>query len=177
MQLCNEKYKVNINLDETYTINSVDNKHYDVTINPSNRTRNDWIKIFSVKVESLSDDYTIALIGDYYSCVQDCALLENNVLTVMQNKDILKIDLSNKTLIKHSCFDSMGCFYGIYKILEGYIIYGEIDIVMLDFDLNKLWVFSGKDIFVSFEICDNIIKLYDWDNNYYEVDFCGKQIK
>ena len=50
---------------------------------------------------------------------------------------------------------------------------------MLDFDFCKKWSFSGRDIFVSqfrekpFEICDNLIRLYDWEDNYYEIDFDG----
>ena len=53
---------------------------------------------------------------------------------------------------------------------------------MLDFDFNKKWSFSGKDIFVSmsdkkpFELCENSIKLYDFEENFYEIDFSGKLI-
>ena len=53
---------------------------------------------------------------------------------------------------------------------------------MLDLDFKKQWSFSGKDIFVSisnrepFTIRENLICLYDFENNYYEIDFNGKQI-
>ena len=46
-----------------------------------------------------------------------------------------------------------------------------------------LWAFSGKDIFASvsgklpFEIKDELICLYDFEDNYYEIDFEGKHIK
>lgn len=54
---------------------------------------------------------------------------------------------------------------------------------MLDSDFKKQWSFSGRYIFVSvsnresFTICENSICLYDFENNYYEIDFNGKQIK
>ena len=53
---------------------------------------------------------------------------------------------------------------------------------MIDNNLNELWNFCGKDIFVSisgknpFEICNDRIKLYDFEDNYYEINFDGKQI-
>ena len=62
------------------------------------------------------------------------------------------------------------------------IIHGEMEITMLDNEFNKMWSFMGKDIFASvsgkepFEICKDRIKLYDFEDNYYEIDFCGKCI-
>ena len=53
---------------------------------------------------------------------------------------------------------------------------------MLDNNLSEIWKFIGKDIFASicnkkvFEICNDRIKLYDFEDNYYELDFNGKQI-
>ena len=46
-----------------------------------------------------------------------------------------------------------------------------------------VWAFSGKDIFASvsgklpFEIKDELICLYDFEDNYYEIDFEGNHIK
>ena len=53
---------------------------------------------------------------------------------------------------------------------------------MLDFNFNKKWSFSGKDIFVSmsekkaFDLCENSIKLHDFGGHFYEIDFSGKLI-
>ena len=44
------------------------------------------------------------------------------------------------------------------------------------------WSFSGKDIFASvtgrpaFEMTGNSIKLYDFQDNYYEIDYNGKEV-
>lgn len=51
-----------------------------------------------------------------------------------------------------------------------------MQITMLDLHLNKIWDFFGKDIFTSCEVCEEKIKLYDWENSYYEIDFNGKII-
>ena len=67
-------------------------------------------------------------------------------------------------------------------MVNGYIVYGEIEIIMLDLDFNKVWGFTGRDIFVSqtrknaFVLGENSIELYDWENNYYELDFNGNLI-
>ena len=50
---------------------------------------------------------------------------------------------------------------------------------MLNDMLEKQWTFSGKDIFVTqstkkpFVILDDAIELFDWENNYYKIDFKG----
>ena len=54
---------------------------------------------------------------------------------------------------------------------------------MLDFDFNVKWSFSGGDIFVSitnkkeFELTEDRIKLYDFNDRYYEIDFNGKLLR
>ena len=48
--------------------------------------------------------------------------------------------------------------------------------------LNQIWRFSGKDIFATvsdktaFTIENDSIKLYDFEDNFYELDFNGKLI-
>lgn len=61
----------------------------------------------------------------------------------------VQIDIFNGTLIAHNKFASHGCYLGIFKIEEGYLIHGEIEIIMFDFHLNKKWTFEGEDVFVS----------------------------
>ena len=95
---------------------------------------------------------------------------------------ITQIKITDACIIRHVVLDCLGCNFAIYKVEKGYIIYGEIEITMLDLDFKKQWSFSGKDIFVSisnrepFTIRENLICLYDFENNYYEIDFNGKQI-
>ena len=126
--------------------------------------------------------YSIALIGDFYSYDKDCAVLEDKILTILLNDTIVQLKINDGTMINFKKFDCFGCNYGIYRVQNGYIVYGEMEITMLDFDFNKKWSFSGKDIFVfmsdkkPFELCENSIKLYDFEENFYEIDFSGKLI-
>lgn len=138
--------------------------------------------VFSVQIDLFSKTISIALIGSLYSSDKDCAVLEDKTLTILQNDSIVQLNVNDGTMINFKEFDCFGCNYGIYRIQNGYIVYGEIDIIMLDFEFNKKWEFSGKDIFVSisdkkaFELCENSIKLHDFEGDFYEIDFSGKLI-
>lgn len=124
----------------------------------------------------------IALVGDFYSYDSDCAVLDGKVLTIMQNNTISKICVDNGALMLHKEFTCFGCTFGLYRVTNGYVIYGEIEILMFDFILDKIWAFSGRDIFVSqtrehvFVLGEHSIKLFDWEDNFYEINYTGKLI-
>lgn len=182
MILENEIASIEIKIDTTYTVDSTDNRPYDITLNPFGKKHTDFSKTMCISVNLYYEEYTIALIGNLYSYDTNCAILNNEILTVMQDNTIVQINIVNRTLVKALTFECMGCNSGIYELNDGYIIHGEIEIQKLDKEFNEVWSFWGKDIFEnvsgknSFEICDNSIKLYDFLGNYYEVDFDGNQI-
>ena len=177
----NDKYFVEITFDETYTIDSADNKRYDYVLNPSNKRRGAMYKVLHLSAKGVQNA-DIALVGDYYTYLEDCAILEDNILTVLQNDYISQIDLETFQIIASYKLDVFGSNFSIHRITDGYLIYGEIEILKLDNEFNTSWKFSGRDIFVSitgknvFELTDHSIKLYDFEDNFYEIDFDGKLI-
>ena len=177
----NDKYFVEIALDETYTIDSSDNKKYDYVLNPSNKRRGDMYRVLHLSVKGVQNA-DIALIGDYYTYPEECAILEDNIFTVLQNDRIMQIDLNTVQVIADYELDVFGITFSIYRMSDGYLIYGEIEIIKLDNEFNVAWKFSGRDIFVSatgkkaFELTDHSIKLYDFEDDFYEIDFDGKLI-
>lgn len=182
MELQNEFCTVRITIDSTYKVQSSDNRKYDLILNPENYKNNNYYKTFSIHIDLYDSVIDIALVGDFYSYDYDCAILDGKVLTIMQNDTISQIDVNHGKLLLHKKFECFGCNSGLYRVSNGYIVYGEIEIVMLDFNFTKKWGFSGRDIFVSqsekksFELCENCIKLYDWNDDYYELDFDGNLI-
>lgn len=179
MTLENERCRIEVKTDETYTVDSADNRHYDVILNPGRYRHNDFSKILSIHVDLFSNEFYIALIGSFYSYDSDCAILENDTLTVLQGDAITQIRVTDGTLVRHIRLDGFGCNFAIYKVSKGYIVYGEIEITMLDFDFLKKWSFCGKDIFVSvsgqkpFELNEDGICLRDIEGNCYQLDFDG----
>ena len=182
MLLNNQTYEIEIAIDETYTLNSTDNKHYDYVYNPNKLGENDFINVFSIKIKSKGKSTGIALVGGLYSDIENCAILNENTLIVLQNEMISQIDITTGELLDSKIIETFGSNFAIYQIQTGYIIHGEIEILKLSFDFEIEWSFSGKDIFATidgekaFELCEDCIKLYDFENNYYEIDFDGKLI-
>lgn len=67
MILQNEICHIEINIDETYTVDSVDNRHYDVTLNPEHYRHNDLSKTLSIHIGLYAREFQVALIGPYHS--------------------------------------------------------------------------------------------------------------
>ena len=155
---------------------------YDIIYNPHGYKETDYFNVFSISISLKDRGYSIALIGDGNSYDTDCAVLDDTTLTVLQGWDVIQFNIESAQIVKRSALDSMGCNFGIFALNGGYLIYGETDITMLNHDLRRMWSFSGYDIFVSitnkpaFEIKADRICLYDFYDNYYEIDFDGKVI-
>ena len=183
MILANQICTVKIDIDHTYTIGSADNKYYGAVMNPSDLGRNDFTKTFAISVDLHHSGYAIALIGSGLSCESDCALLEDRSLLMLLDDVLIRIDVLSGTLTAVKRIERFGGKFGIYRIPQGYIIYGEIEIMMLDENLEIQWSFAGRDIFATpsgrkaFLITDASIELYDWEENYYQIDFDGNLIR
>ncbi|NOW90669.1 hypothetical protein BCD91_002692 [Clostridium beijerinckii] len=182
MILRSEKFQVEVTEDKTFTIQSTDNKPYDILFNPENLSRGDITKAFRIKIKSNNRERDIILIGSLYCYDEDCAILEENKLIVLINCAVTIINIEECKTLRHNKFSDSGCYFGIYEFQNGYIVYGELEIVKLDKFLNKEWDFSGADIFVTqdknipFQISGDKIQLYDWNGVYYELDKNGKII-
>ena len=155
---------------------------YTQILNPAEYTRNDFTKAFSVYIDLYDHDIMLAIIGSYMSAVEDCALLDGHVLTVMMNEQFFKINVLDGTVIDYTALDVFGSNFALYKIDRGYVVYGEIEILFLNENFEKTASFSGRDIFVSisgknpFTLTRDTVQLYDFEDNYYEIDFEGKII-
>ncbi|ALB45679.1 hypothetical protein [Clostridium beijerinckii] len=182
MILRSEKFQIEVTEDKTFTIQSTDNKPYDILFNPENLSWRDITKAFRIKIKSDDRERDIILIGSLYCYDADCAILEANKLIVLMNYAVTIINIEECKILRHKKFSDSGCYFGIYEFRNGYIVYGELEIVKLDKSLNKEWDFMGADIFVTqdknvpFQISGDKIKLYDWSGAYYELDMNGKVI-
>lgn len=179
MHLRNSYCSVHIELADSYIIGSPSNEPFDITLNLDEYESSDFYKVLRIVVDLHDREYTVALIGDGQCSDEDCAVLEGSTLTVLQGWQIVQLDMLAGKLIRTVKLNNMGCNFAIYKIKENYLIYGEIDITMLDSSFRKMWSFSGRDIFVSitskkaFEVRENKICLYDFEDNYYELGLDG----
>lgn len=178
--LQNNKYTIDITEDNTFTVGSSDNRKYDLLMNPTNLKHSYKALRISVKGNAYRE---VVLIGDECTCVQDnCAILEDDVLTVLLNNHITQINVAALEIVGGYDLDIFGTTFAIYRMVDGYLIYGEIEIIKLDNSFNIVWKFSGKDIFVSvsgknaFELTEESIRLYDFEDNFYELNFDGNMV-
>jgi len=180
MTIRNDKVDISIVGDSTYTIDSVDNKPYDFVLNPANFTRNDYTSAFSITVDNEDKQVVFILIGSCFSTAS--ALLEDDNLIVLMNNDIFVINYLSFHVVKHKHYGDFFSLFSIEKFCDGYIIHGEMDIVMLTTQFDVKWSFSGADIFAtlngnsSFDIVGDKILLEDWLGNKYCLDKNGKEI-
>ena len=175
--------KITIKPDETYTIDSVDNRPYDIIMNPFKYKRNNYAKAMEIVIQNeVYEETRMALIGSLYGYESDCAVLNNKELLVLIDKDIFIINIDDYMLVKYKSTDCFGDNFAVYLVNDGYIIHGEMEIFKLDYELNKVWQFSGADIFVTqddklpFLIDGDTLKIYDWNGTYYEIDLNGNLI-
>lgn len=104
------------------------------------------------------------------------------MLTVLQNDMLVQIDLDICQVVKQKFIEEFGGNFELHLTPVGYLVCGESAIATYDKDLNQIWSFSGKDIFAAtsdktaFTIEKDTIKFYDFEGNFYELDFNGKLI-
>lgn len=116
MILENSTCNIDIKVDETFTIDSADNRYYDITLNPCHYKHSDLVKTLSIHIDLFSSEYSIALIGPFYTYDSDCAILEYETLIILQDHTITVINILDGSIIRHIKFDCFGCNYGIYKV-------------------------------------------------------------
>lgn len=182
----NAPFYIEVSEDNDYSLNSTDNIHsYDVILNPENRRRDDFHKKISIKTEDKS-----ALLICGYCSYSDNVLFVDNLLVIMCENIIYKIDVEKMEIVFRKVMYDMSencpvCIstFEIHKIQNGYIVYGEMEILKLDDDFNVLNMFMGKDIFVTvdgssaFEMNENGIVVRDFIGNIYYLDYNCKLIK
>lgn len=182
MKLKNNFCEITISVKERFSFGDPKNEQYDIILNPENYTSEDAIKVFEFDVDLFNEQKKFALITFIGEPTGDIAVLEDALLTVLQDERFLQIDVIEERIIKTKPTDTFGSVFSLNKFEDDYIVHGETEIVRYNSDLNKLWSFSGKDIFASvtdktaFEMTESSIKLYDFEDNYYEIDYNGKEI-
>ncbi len=74
MFLENNNCNIDIKIDETFTIDSADNRYYNIIHNPCHYKHNDFAKTLAIHIDLFSSEYSIALVGPFYTYDSDCAI-------------------------------------------------------------------------------------------------------
>ena len=176
------EYTVRFERDLTYTVDSADNMKYDAVLNPEKLTRSDYTVCMKITVGG-AEQKTALLIMAYCAGGIPSAVIEGNILTVLCDCYVYKICLDDFEIIFRKEIDIFGCAFELYRVEKGWIVYGEIEIVSLDENFDRIWGFWGEDIFCScdnetcFEMKNDEILLCDWLGNHYALDYNGTVLR
>ncbi len=108
-------------------------------------------------------------------------LIENNRIMICCGDTIFCLDLPSLNLNWRTKADEATTLE-IFKIENGYIIHGELEITRIDENGKIIWQKGGSDIFMTvdgnddFEVKDNHIKATDWGRRVYKWNFDGTEI-
>ena len=145
----------------------------------SQPSENDWDMI-SIEIKNPIRDFNVLVVSDTSAYDEDCALLNSNTLSVLQGWTIYHIDVTSCILLGTTEIESLCPNYNLFRVQDGYIVFGEIDVTMLDSNFNFMWTFAGNDVFCPMdnelkpiEICNDRIKLFDFKGDYYELNYRG----
>lgn len=105
-------------------------------------------------------------------------VVEEGRITICCSDSIFCLSIPNLDLLWKTRVDEATCFE-VFKIHDGYIVHGELEISRIDLNGNIVWQRSGADIFTTekgvddFEITDSHIRAIDWGGRTYTFDFDG----
>lgn len=172
MRLKNGSYDVAVSIDPTYTLGSADNViQYDRVLTAYGLEKGDHYTTFCIRVIADEREFSIALIGGDNCDDSECAVLDGNVLTVLQNESITGIDLEKCSITNSKKLPTICVNYALFKVKGGLVVIGELDITGLDCEYNVVWQYGARDIITNYEILEDRIEYSDCSGREYVIYF------
>lgn len=182
MYLFNDKWEVDIS-EVNYNPDSADN-----TVRPDVYVEicDDYSKTLLLNIKDITHtiEKRIILEVSFYTPSDEFAFIEDNSLFLFLNDIVCEYDIQTGEMINKKSMDFTGTLFSVYRYQQDFIMYCEMDIIRMTRNLDVVWDFGARDIFVryqgeepAFEMMPDRIRLYDFSDNYYEIDYDGKVIK
>ena len=172
---CINNYCVEINLDSDY-FKATNNKQYCKIIN---LTKNERYRAISIKIEDTKE--VCLIVPMFYTAIDKCVVLTEKCIFFMFDRLLFLFDPITMEIVKQTENSSSGTMIAAYSYNEDFILHGEMEIYRVTKELEVKWEFRGRDIFVrykgeelAFDMKEDRICLYDWQDNYYEINYDGK---
>lgn len=182
MIISNNEYVIDISKDNENINNSTYKNFYDQVFYMEDYREFDLLSSYIISIHSSQANYKIAFIGSAYGGIDNCAVLEDSRLIILVDDYIVFYDLIYKSMIMKIKVIDFGSGLEMYPFDDGYIINGEVDIIKIDKLGNRVWSFSGRDIWArpsgesSINISEDSIFLTDFEGFNYHLDKWGKEL-
>lgn len=183
MVFVNDKYEITVGRVDNYSANSADNKYYDKCIDVNDADVYGHYTCYGMEVLSFENGevFSIILLASYCCKVfENSGILKEDTFYLILDNRVIKMDLKDFSYIIYSIPESLGTYYEIYDCDKGFLVYGEIELVLLDKEFNEQWRYCTQDILYgvdSLHLNEESISFTDYDGNYHEVDWSGNQRK
>lgn len=183
MVFVNDIYEIRVERVCNYSANSTDNKHYDKCVEVGNADVYGHYTSYEMEVLSFENgkNFTVILLASYCSKVfENSGILEEDVFYLILDNQIIKMDLKDLSYAMYSIPAPFGTYYEMYDCSRGFLVYGEIELVLLDREFNEQWRYCTQDILFGADclhINEEFISFTDYEGNYHEMDWNGKQLK
>jgi len=170
--------KINVFKDDQYSRNSADNK---ITYKHIFDDKSDYPTKIGILLKDNNETIldSAIILADGFST--GSWYFTEDILYVLAGKSLYRIKLPEFIILSISEAD-FNTTIELIKANNKLIVHGEQEISCFDLNGNKLWSFSGADIFVSInnkipiEIFEDYIKLIDFEDREYYLNFDGKEI-
>ena len=181
MYLYNDNWEVEIS-EINYNPDSADN-----VIQPDDYIvlNEDFPKTVLIKIldANHSEEKSIVLSVSFFTPHDQFAFIMDNDLFMFLNDTVCNMELQTGRIVKRSKLDISGSLVSVHLYRDDFILYCEMNIIRMNQNLDVIWNFMARDIFVrykgeepAFEMKEDRIQLYDFSDNYYEIDYDGKVI-
>lgn len=171
-------YEIFVGEAPSYSYNSADNKPYEKIIFIDD---SEFKKCIEIEVNLSGEIHNVLIIASYLTPTRSFVELHHDGLFLMLHDTLCIFDPKNLEIRRKIKIRPMGTMFEVYPYGEDYILYGECEIYRISSDLTIKWEFSGRDIFVrhqgnepAFEMGEDKICLYDFEDNYYEISYDGR---
>jgi len=175
------EYKVRIEEIGSGLLAPVDIDKYDKYLNIEED--HEFNRCFLITVQHFGELQTVFLSAPYYTPSDSFVAPHQDGLLFAMNELIGVFDPRTLELEIKAELDLLGTMIAVYPYKNDYIFYGELEIYRISEAMEILWEFSGRDIFVkckgnesAFQMKEDRICLYDFEENYYEISYDGEVI-
>ncbi|WP_017850334.1 hypothetical protein ACO1KB_14710 [Leptospira interrogans serovar Szwajizak] len=177
LELQTKHGKIKIIDDRNFQAGSKDNLHlydYIYKANNENYYASTQFGIFTSEARAI-----LLNNGGASGLHEHCYVIDDITLLLCVGDSIFCLGIPSLELLWISQVDSACCF-GIYKISDGFIIHGELEITRINTSGNIVWQHSGSDIFTTakggdtFKIENDIIYAKSWDHRRYKFSLSGE---
>ena len=129
-------------------ISDAETKNADIVFDSNNHKEEDLKSILLIEIDTNDSLKRIVLYCDFIGSYESCSVLHNNSLLIVKFNTAYLIDCHTGD-IQHFHFSGLAGAFKVFLMDNGYLIHGELGIIMTDYELNVQWTASGTDILVS----------------------------